>query len=236
MLVCPKEKIIIYSLTDPITNEIRYIGKTTQRLNSRLSSHINVARKEYKKDHCHCWIKGLLNKGLKPLCNVIEIADNVEREVYWIKYYKENGNITNHSPGGDLGNLGLRWKLSEDKISVKYSKKVYIFSLNGTLICTTSSLKEFANKYKLSTATASKYIKHNYRINNIIPSYLNIFPITFKEKPHRPVEVYKNNEFIGTFKNVKEASIGLKMDNSTICKLLKGVLKNNRKGLTFKYI
>jgi len=95
------EKIVksyIYSLIDPITEEIRYIGKTVNP-SRRLYVHIKSGYK--KGSHKECWIYGLLEKNLKPKMNIIEecLDDSwIEREKYYIRTLP---NLTNHTEGGD---------------------------------------------------------------------------------------------------------------------------------------
>jgi group I intron endonuclease len=95
------EKIVksyIYSLIDPVTEEIRYIGKTVNP-SQRLSAHIKSGYK--KGSHKECWIYGLLEKNLKPKMNIIEecLDDSwIEREKYYIRTLP---NLTNHTEGGD---------------------------------------------------------------------------------------------------------------------------------------
>jgi len=91
----------IYALTDPITNQIRYIGKS-ERVKGRYRDHLNDQSKTHKVN----WIKGLKNKGLLPgLIILEEVPENVsweEREIFWISQAKENGwNLVNSTSGGD---------------------------------------------------------------------------------------------------------------------------------------
>jgi len=96
--------IYIYTLTnDKDTNDIRYIGKTTN-LKNRLRKHLsNYSLKidTYKNN----WIKKELLLGNKILIHSIEeVNENnwQEREIYWIKKYKDLGyNLTNTTLGGD---------------------------------------------------------------------------------------------------------------------------------------
>jgi group I intron endonuclease len=91
-------KTYVYSLIDPITEEVRYIGKTINP-QQRLAAHI---RSGYKKgNHKECWIYGLLEKELKPKMHIIEecLGDSwIEREKYYIRTIP---NLTNHTEGGD---------------------------------------------------------------------------------------------------------------------------------------
>jgi len=67
--------VFIYCLSDGSGN-IRYIGKTKKYLKQRLYSHIkecNTTRKSHKIN----WIKSLLNKGVRP---IIEVIDEVPEE------------------------------------------------------------------------------------------------------------------------------------------------------------
>lgn len=85
----------IYSLKHPLTNEVRYVGKTTSP-KRRYKEHIY---KLNKSDHKTNWIKSLLNEGVKPIMDIIEICvENwEEREKYWITQFD---NLTNLTDGG----------------------------------------------------------------------------------------------------------------------------------------
>lgn len=90
----------IYVLRDPETGEVRYVGKTTQRLCSRLTGHMQCN----PETHSGRWIKLLRDKGLRPLIELIEEAgdDWPERERHWISHYRDSGaSLTNLSQGGD---------------------------------------------------------------------------------------------------------------------------------------
>ena len=56
--------VFIYTLSDPITNDVRYIGKTND-VKFRFNDHIKKSKNN--KTHKDKWISSLLNKGLKPL-------------------------------------------------------------------------------------------------------------------------------------------------------------------------
>ena len=100
--------IFIYSLSDPETQETRYVGKTKKRLKKRLYEHLTV-RNLIPRTHKNCWIKSLLRRKLKPLIILLEVTDEnswKEREIHWIR----SGcfpNLTNGTDGGD-GALGTK--------------------------------------------------------------------------------------------------------------------------------
>lgn len=108
-----KKITAIYKLIDPLSNEIRYIGKSVNPY-SRFYRHIYEANKKGKKKYLYCWIKSLLNQGLLPIIEIIEWTFNWKnREIYWIKYYKKKYRLTNLSIGGE-GSFGYfhteKWK------------------------------------------------------------------------------------------------------------------------------
>lgn len=98
-----KEQTYIYYLIDPITKEIRYVGKTEDPW-KRLDDHINHDWK-YTFSKRTCWIIHLLKQNLCPIMVVIDQCSlNVwqQEEVYWIAYFKEIGcDLLNSTSGGD---------------------------------------------------------------------------------------------------------------------------------------
>ena len=78
-------KEYIYKLIDPITDEVRYIGRTTDP-EERLRSHIYQTNGNTDKDN---WIIGLREVGKYPTMEIIETVthDGGARERHWIKSY-----------------------------------------------------------------------------------------------------------------------------------------------------
>lgn len=96
------EKIYIYTLSNPLTNEIRYVGQTKHEdLSKRLSGHL----KSKEKNHRTYWIKSLLKQGLKPKIELIESVDKEfgnQTEIFWISIFKWWGfNLCNLTEGGE---------------------------------------------------------------------------------------------------------------------------------------
>lgn len=93
--------VYIYGLVDPQTEEIRYVGKTSN-LKDRYSSHLFAD--DVNRHKCN-WIKLLKKNGHKPRMIILEKATEKnweDRERFWIKHGYINGwKLTNISKGGD---------------------------------------------------------------------------------------------------------------------------------------
>lgn len=170
---------IIYALVDPITNEIRYIGKSTIGL-VRPKRHAEPHSLK-KCNHKNNWIKTLIKQNLMYKIQILEDNINLSelnsKEQYWISYYKkENKNLTNLTEGGE-GTIGYR--LSEEtkqRISEKQKewhkchkpshlmltnsyKKRECKNMNGIIQTTCSD----CNKFK----SISEFSKHSTRQDGI---------------------------------------------------------------------
>lgn len=90
----------IYALVDPRTQQIRYVGKANDPQH-RLRDHLREKRKSYK----NSWIKELRDNGLVPELQIVEevpVTNWMERERYWIAYYRDLGMaLVNGTDGGD---------------------------------------------------------------------------------------------------------------------------------------
>lgn len=91
------EKVYVYALTDPETNEVRYVGITSQHPSIRFNQH--VSNTKTNPNHID-WIQGLKAKGLLPNMETLEELDSwakaTQAEQKWIKYYSRKGcNLTN---------------------------------------------------------------------------------------------------------------------------------------------
>ncbi len=99
-----QQTICIYVLRDPRNNQIRYVGKTIQKINDRLTSHIRGAKRE-NNSHKNRWILQIIRDGYIPIIEKIEdVNENnwQEREKYWIVKYHEDGcKLVNETDGGE---------------------------------------------------------------------------------------------------------------------------------------
>lgn len=98
-------KFFIYTLSDPRSLGIRYVGKT-DNLRRRFNSHMSYAGST----HIARWIQSLKKIGLKPIMKVLETIYDPEElywqqcERLWIKVLRETGcDLTNLDSGGNSG-------------------------------------------------------------------------------------------------------------------------------------
>lgn len=96
---------VIYGLFHPISGVLRYIGQTRKSPKARLTDHLYVARHTTRPRHVVCWIKSLLQQGLRPVLKVLEVAETQEEldalEKKAISDALAAGvSLTNHDAGG----------------------------------------------------------------------------------------------------------------------------------------
>jgi len=116
----------IYTLSDPLTKMIRYVGKTNN-LKIRFKDHCACKSKTW----CRNWILGLREIGLKPIMEVIEEYPQDEpqqwefAERFWISYFRFLGfELTNLESGGGSGKTfsqATLMKMSRSQTGRKHS-------------------------------------------------------------------------------------------------------------------
>jgi group I intron endonuclease len=106
----------IYALLDPITNEVRYIGKANN-LKSRLRCHRYEAKSGKFTTRKTNWLKSLGNK--EPKVEVLEMVDEntwQEAEKRWIsELRKTNKDLTNFADGGQTSPVEGKGHTEETK-------------------------------------------------------------------------------------------------------------------------
>jgi hypothetical protein len=96
----------IYALSDPRTNEIRYVGKANNP-KRRYYAHMRIDKTA--SNHKVNWVQSLLNIGLKPELIVLEkvsISEWKAKERFYINKYRKKYKLTNYKDGGE--GLGFR--------------------------------------------------------------------------------------------------------------------------------
>lgn len=147
-------KHYIYTLSDPQTGLVRYVGKTTQP-KRRLLRHIFNA-KQGQKIHVSCWIRGLILKDMSPIMEIIDESEDdwEELERFYISYLRFCGtDLTNLTDGGE-GTVGHKHteeskrKISETQMGRKQSPE----SIEKTRAALKGIPKSEAHKEKLRQA------------------------------------------------------------------------------------
>lgn len=94
------DSVSIYCLTDPVSKEIRYVGKA-KNAKSRFAQHLS----DKKCGHKENWIRGLKSRGLRPEMDVLEEVHESkweESERWWICYLRFIGcKLINIDLGGN---------------------------------------------------------------------------------------------------------------------------------------
>jgi len=254
----PDKKTLIYVLKDPLTYEVRYVGKTTLPLSYRLTDHVSTGKKPT--NYRTFWIKSILKQGLRPLIEELDSCvweESQQLEIDYIREYRLLGyNLVNLSDGGE-GSLGVkRSQESKNKqleATLKRSKPVYRYTLVGTYIdsflsCYHAAL--FIKGRRENISQCCRVMKKSHK--GFIWSYLtpDKFDVTSYIHEVRVTVATENNNFIKKQRKVvvtnlvtqeekvtnslKEASEFTGISKPGICCECKG-LRKTVGNYTFKY-
>jgi len=230
--------VFIYTLTDPLTHEIKYVGYTSKSLKQRLSSHITSAVNE-NKTHNHRWVNKTIKEGRKPLITLVDevpAEDWSFWEIYWIDQIRQWGfSLNNHCKGG-LGCLG--WKHSEKHLET-VRKPVLMYSYYGVFLKTFPSIVEATNETgckDISYACNGKLISSGGYAWRFKTS--DNFPKTIKIKHKYKKKVLQINaktfKVIKIWESVSSVQKSLKISHvSKVCNQYKSY--KTLKGFTFRY-
>lgn len=231
-------EVFIYSLEDPNTKEIRYIGKTIQKIEKRLIAHIYESK--HRKNHKCNWINKLNKKGENPIIKIIDIVSENDWEfweMYWIEQFLAWGfNLVNETPGGEgyrhseetkqkirLANSGENHYFY-GKNHTKSSKEKISESLKGN-----SHAKGF--KHSIETLEKSKNNLNEYYKKNPRSEEHNkkISESNSKTKSSPIFQYDVNKNIINKFESVRIAAKKLGIKNDGIYKCASGKQKMYKK-------
>lgn len=168
----------IYTLSCPITKDIRYIGQSFDP-KTRYRRHISDSKK--RKDHKSNWIKSLLEINLKPKLDIIHTCNesNVDYyEKYYIEKYKKLYDLTNSKDGGKAYKMtqeikdkireSLKGRKPPIKAGIAFAKyksiKIECYK-DEILIGIFNSIKECCEKLNLNRSKVSMVL------NNLRPHH-----------------------------------------------------------------
>lgn len=196
--------VYIYSLKDPRDYQIKYIGKTSD-IDRRRKEHNQIHRN--KKSKKNSWIIHLIENGFQPIMEILEECEDlnwVERERYWIQYYKELGfDLKNMTLGGESNDgyvFTKKDRLKQSK-SQKLRHKVTPFSKE-----TRKKLSEKAKK----TLNGLDNLKLGSKKSQI--------PI---------IQKTKCGSFVKEWESLQQASDELGIERSNISHCLRGRIKTS---------
>lgn len=198
-------RIYFYTLIDPISNKIRYVGQTVNPGN-RHRNHIYEAKKN-NRNHKERWIVQLLRKNMAPIMNIVweECMSSEEAnsfETYMISYYTKLGY--------DLTN-------SEDRARntpIVETTPVYQFDLQGNFIAKFPNANQAMLVTGVNDAAIGEVCRNPFKPgNNSRGGFLWAFTEhpskeyqAPKGTPKRTLQLDKDNHVIAEFTSAREAS------------------------------
>jgi hypothetical protein len=249
----------IYKIENINNNNVVYIGLTKRSLQKRFASHFSDKNRNKKKYNYFKKYKSSLEISLIE-GNISTLKEANEKEVFYIKKYKDLGSkLLNHTEGGD-GTKGFNpWnknkkctyinKLIENSPN---AKKIYSYDLNGNYLRDYNSIKkayeqtgvprsaikniaDLKKSYVSYKGLTFRYYKKNKIELNYIAEKTRIKNI-IKSKKEKKLNVslffIESNEKL-FFKNTELASEFLSMNKNTVRAYCSSNLK--RKNIIFKY-
>jgi hypothetical protein len=220
--------IQIYTLSDPVTLEIRYIGKTVVPLKYRLSSHICESKK-YNNSYKNSWIRSLLIKNQSPIIELLDTYDKKDWEwveQYWISQFKTWGfKLVNLTDGGD-GNKNQYFSLETYK---KRKETIQRKIKSGEI-----TYKERALKISKALKGKKVSIKTREKLRQINLGKKYSLETILKKSKGGVLKLSKNNIIIEEYITLTEAALKNNLSKGNISNACTGRVKTCG-GFKWKY-
>lgn len=230
-----KQITYIYGLVDPITSQLRYVGKSINP-NSRFRKHLQDSKKKITyKDK---WVFNLLVNNNKPELLIIDIIedDNWEFwEIFYISYFKSIGcRLTNLTNGGDNPPSNKGKKRSEEVIrritelnrGQKRSEETRIkisLSKKGNPIPHLNNGKERTLLHKKNLSLSLKGRISNNKGKKFSDEYKNKLSMSHNHQKKEIIQMTLNGDIVKIWESIESAKRELK--NNHICECCRGKLK-----------
>ncbi len=224
----------IYKLIDPISKDVKYVGKTTQELYERLAGHVHETiyrKRKFSKDKKE-WMINLLKNNRIPEIHLlednIEIINSREREIYWVKYYSKDNMLYNIIFNDDEELLKFRSDLK--------SKVIYQYDLFGNYVQSWKSITDASNHLKVDSgnicyaASGKRKLCANYQWRYSKENFIGPYRKDISTKI-----VYKydlKGNFICSYRSAKEIP---DTNYKCVSKCCNGDLKSH-KGFYYSYV
>lgn len=256
--------MVVYSLSDPQDNVLRYIGITSHTAQQRFSRHLKDAKKKVRYNEYlsrkEKWLLDLESNGMKPIIKTIaeglseDGAMQMEQElIAKFKRVCDGGTLYNVQEGGYYDskkatpwNRGAHGCYSEEFIlnnrkNQPNSKKTYVFRLNGEYVGEWDSVRRVCDELNLDRRAVMRCLKgdpffhsHKGYMFNHVKE-LPVFENDTSAKRLRNREIVATKDGIETvFRSVTATSQELGIPRSRVCNVLIGRQKTTG-GYSFKY-
>lgn len=218
----------LYSLNDPITKEVRYIGYTSKTLKERLSSHWggrNFKKRSYKLN----WFKQLESRGLKPTIHLITTSDDLdsilELEKYYISLYD---NLTNSTSGGEISKTYLPEVVAKMK-----ANRGDCSGENNPMYGKKRPDLSKRNLQNVFTEEQIEKIRQKALKRNEDPEYKKQHIYNQKTRKEVKAICFKTNTIKGTYPSINNMCKILNLDSKSVNCVIKGIYKQH-KGYKFE--
>jgi hypothetical protein len=253
-----EEKIFnIYILKD-MSDNIKYVGITTQSLKTRLTKHYyDVKTNKTKNKHKISWFKKNINKILiEKIDEAYNKKDAFDKEKFYINKYSKENKLINKTLGGEgcygykhskktIDNMkGLKnHRFGKSNIINKHlfgQKVEYSTNMIDWKLCL--SIGEASKETGVCKKTISKMCKGDMVFNK------NIYYFRFEGSEYKlltrkknnqsirkvPIEAFIDNKWI-KYNSAIDASVELGVDRTKIIMVCKGK-RNKTGGIIFRYL
>lgn len=167
----------VYTLSHPVTNDIKYIGQTKRALKDRVRLHRNPTHKDFKENPDKAaWMKYLKLNGLRPKIELLEEfetqQEGMESEQYWTGQFKAWGfQLFNKYNGKNLSEYSKQLlrsiktgkSLSKAALTASAEKRcrpIVQLSKDGTFIKEWPSIASAGNFYNIDRGYIGKSCKN----------------------------------------------------------------------------
>lgn len=179
---------MIYGLTNE-DGEIRYVGRTTQKLKKRLAGHICDANKGGTSNRCE-WIREIGKKNVDIVLLEENPEDESKTEVWWMEYAEFLGFDLTNEIRYETGVKDNRWKppkeaiemmgeVPDRKIAEKYDVSITLVLENRNELDIEPYMDRFGFKKELPQECINKLGEVS---DNKLAKEYNVTPRTIKRR------------------------------------------------------
>lgn len=208
--------IRIYSLNDPITSEVRYVGRTSNTLKARLGEHVAKCYSNHN-THKKNWIASLALKGMAPTISLIKELNCSWEESHAIEiltineYFEKGCKLVNLLDKGS-GSYGIT---SERPMS---RKAILQYDLDGNFIREWDGIVTAAKHFNTNPKSIFKAVKGisiktsnnmwKYKLIDEIPMKIDSFKeLKGRNKRRKVIQYSQDGDFIKIHESYRSAAI-----------------------------